>query len=167
MVNYKHIADEMQSLPANRRQRKSRYEGICFFLNPFSKNRNGERHLNRSPSIGIWQAWRSPASLRARPLSLPAACGCHEIDHLKYLSYPMYKIPHLLFFVKDISLSQQSTEAFSTDLPHCNDGIFILCRIIGNFQSQNNLSRKFCCYDLFQYQCRMRTISSQDIIRIL
>ena len=28
-------------------------------------NRNGERHLNRSPSIGIWQAWRSPASLRA------------------------------------------------------------------------------------------------------
>ena len=30
-----------------------------------SINRNGERHLNRSPSIGIWQAWRSPASLRA------------------------------------------------------------------------------------------------------
>nr|DAH05604.1 MAG TPA: hypothetical protein [Bacteriophage sp.] len=54
-----------------------------------SINRNGERHLNRSPSIGIWQAYHPPASLRAQPLSLPAACGRYEIYHLKCLSYPM------------------------------------------------------------------------------
>ena len=29
---------------------------------------SGERCLNRSPLIGIWQAWRSPASLRAKAL---------------------------------------------------------------------------------------------------
>src|SRR5699024_11682716 len=40
----------------------------------------------RSPSAGIWQAWRSPASL-GFPLSVPAACGCHEIDHLKHRPY--------------------------------------------------------------------------------
>ena len=40
--------------------------GTAAFI--LSENRNGERHLNRSPSIGIWQAWRSPASLRAKAL---------------------------------------------------------------------------------------------------
>ena len=38
--------------------------------------------LGSSYWVALWQAWRSPASL-GFPLSVPAACGCHEIDHLK------------------------------------------------------------------------------------
>ena len=40
-----------------------------------------------------------------KPLSLPSACGCHEIDHLKCFSYPMYSIPQLFFFVKNFALT--------------------------------------------------------------
>ena len=70
----------------------------------------------RSPSVGIWQAWRSPASL-GFPLSVPAACGCHEIDHLKHRSYPMYSIPRLFFFVKNFALAEQTAQALCADMP--------------------------------------------------
>ena len=108
------------------------------FLLCLCKNRNGGRHQNRPPSKSIWQAWRSPASLRARPLSLPSACGCHEIDHLKYLSYPMFRIPHLSLFVKYLTLTQKTAEAFLADAPHRDNRVFVFFQITGNFQPQNN-----------------------------
>lgn len=101
------------------------------------------------------------------PLSLPSACGCHEIDHLKYHSYPMYRIPHLLFFVKYFALTQKSSKAFRTDVPHRNNGIFIFLRVSGNLQSQNDLRCQFRCQDFLEHQCRVRTISPQNIIRFL
>ena len=79
----------------------------------------------------------APASL-GFPLSVPAACGCHEIDHLKYLSYPMFRIPHLSLFVKYLTLTQKTTEAFLADAPHRDNRVFVFFRITGNFQPQNN-----------------------------
>lgn len=41
-----------------------------------------------------------------KPLSLPSACGCHEIDHLKCLACPVYHAGFILY-IKTISLRRK------------------------------------------------------------
>lgn len=62
----------------------------------------------RLPFLVVWFFGRRGVLLHLsgrKPLSLPSACGCHEIDHLKCFSYPMYSIPQLFFFVKNVALT--------------------------------------------------------------
>ena len=83
--------------------------------------------------LALWQAWRSPASL-GLPLSVPAACGCHEIDHLKVPIYPMYRLPHLFRFVKYFLCSEISVVSFFLYPQECNNRVFIAIRITLNRQ---------------------------------
>ena len=52
--------------------------------------------------VVLWQAWRTPASL-GFSLSVPAACGCHEIDHLKASPLPDNRITNSQTSVKIFS----------------------------------------------------------------
>src|SRR5699024_6732194 len=104
----------------------------------------------RSPSAGIWQAWRSPASL-GFPLSVPAACGCHEIDHLKHRPYPMYSITQLFFFVKNFTLTEQSVETLRTDVPKGNDGIPVSSRVARYLKPQNHFCNGILFDNLLDY----------------
>ena len=101
------------------------------------------------------------------PLSVPAACGCHEIDHLKCQPYPMLIIPSLIFFVKDFTLPKQSPETLWTNAPKRYDGIPVRDRVACHFEAQNHFCNGVLFHNLFQNQSRIRSVPLQNIIRIL
>ncbi len=83
---------------------------LCDFIT-FSATLARAAFLRLRAVVVLWQAWRSPASL-GFPLSIPSACGCHEIDHLKVPPYPMYIITCLVSFVKHFFCSQVTFVSF-------------------------------------------------------
>ena len=48
-----------------------------------------------------------------KPLSLPSACGCHEIDHLKCPACPVYHAGFILY-IKTVSLRRKKPPGFCT-----------------------------------------------------
>ena len=116
--------------------------------------------------LAFWQAWRSPASL-GFPLSVPSACGCHEIDHLKMPYHSTRTIAQLFRFVKNFLGSQISIVSLGGYLQEGYDRVFVSFGIAVNRQSQNQLKTVFFLREGFEQKCRIGFVCLQNVVRLL
>ena len=118
-----------------------------------------------SRRLVLWQAWRSPASL-GLPLSVPSACGCHEIVHLKEPLYSTVSIAVLFGFVKDFLGAQITPISLFLNFQECDHRVFIPGRVSFNGKPHDQLKTLAVLQKLFEQKSRIGFIRFQNIIRV-